>query len=196
MMSPEGVPDRVARAMATVPRRTFLRPRDRLRSAFDAPLPIGHGQTNSQPSTVAAMLALLDVHPGHRVLDVGSGSGWTTALLARLTGPTGSVLGVERVHDLVTFGSTNLARLGMPWARIEPAAPGRLGAPDAGPFDRILVSAESGRLPQALVDQLGPDGIMVIPVAGRMLTVTRVGPGAEVAVAAHGAYLFVPLIED
>ena len=140
------------------------------------------------------MLALLDVRPGHRVLDVGAGSGWTTALLARLTGPTGRVLGLERVPALAAFGADNLGRAGMPWARLETAAPGVLGAPRSGPYDRILVSAEAGQLPQALVDQLADGGVLVVPVAGRMLRVVRSGP--ERHVTEHGRYLFVPLVED
>src|SRR5690349_9944297 len=97
----------VAAAFRAVDRGDFLRPADRRNAAYDGPIPIGHGQTNSQPRTVRAMLMLLDVGPGHRVLDVGSGSGWTTALLAHLVGPEGSVLGLERVEDLVTFGAEN-----------------------------------------------------------------------------------------
>ncbi len=185
--------DRVAEAMAAVRREDFLRPADRWHAGYDAPIPIGHGQTSSQPSTVAAMLTLLDVRRGQHVLDVGCGSGWTTALLARLTGETGSVLGLERVPDLVAFGAANLARTGMPWARIEAAAPDRLGSPADGPYDRILVSAQPDRLPEALVDQLAEGGILVIPVAGRMLRVRRTG--AARAVTEHGRYLFVPLVE-
>ena len=193
-MSPDRPEDRVARALEALPRTGFLRRLERLRAGLDGPLPIGHGQTSSQPRTVAEMLALLDVRPGQRVLDVGSGSGWTTALLARLTGPGGVVVGVERVPDLVAFGAANLERAGMPWARITTAAAGVLGAPALGPFDRILVSAGAERLPAALVDQLADGGVMVIPVAGVMLRVGRAGD--EIAVERHGHYLFVPLVED
>ncbi len=193
-VGPDRSEDRVAQALAAVPRSGFLRRLERLRAGHDGPLPIGHGQTSSQPRTVAEMLVLLDVRPGQRVLDVGSGSGWTTALLARLTGPDGVVVGVERVPDLVAFGAANLGRAGMPWAHITTAVPGVLGDPALGPFDRILVSAGAERLPGALVDQLADGGVMVIPVAGVMLRVSRAGD--EVAVERHGHYLFVPLVEE
>ena len=86
--------DAVTAAFEAIPREGFLPRDERRRAGHDGPLPIGEGQTNSQPRTVANMLRLLEVGPGQRVLDVGSGSGWTTALLAHLVGPTGSVLGV------------------------------------------------------------------------------------------------------
>jgi protein-L-isoaspartate(D-aspartate) O-methyltransferase len=186
---------RVAEAMAACPRERFLPLRERRHAGRDGPLPIGHGQTSSQPRTVAAMLELLDVQPGDHVLDVGAGSGWTTALLAHLTGPTGSVTGVERVPELVTFGAANLDRARMPWARLALATPGTLGSPEDAPFDRVLVSAEAATLPRALVDQLAPGGVMVIPVKGWMHRVALDAQG-EARVEFHGAYRFVPLIED
>lgn len=181
--------DRVSEAFAAHPREGFLRRADRRRAAHDGPLAIGRGQTNSQPRTVADMLRLLDVLPGHRVLDVGSGSGWTTALLAHLVGPTGSVLGLELEEDLVSFGRDNLDATQQPWARIEQATPGEYGAAAEAPYDRILVSAAATELPGSLVDQLAADGAMVIPVAGVMLRVSNPGP----TITEHGFYRFVPL---
>lgn len=183
--------DRIADAFSAAPRRLFLPRGARWRSALDAPILIGHGQTNSQPRTVEAMLRLLEVRPGDRVLDVGSGSGWTTALLAHLTGPSGEVLGVEIEPELVDFGVANLARAGVPWASIAAAEPGVLGRPEQAPYDRILVSAMASGIPDELVDQLTEDGRMVIPVAGRMLLVHRAAEGVEVTT--HGEYRFVPL---
>lgn len=181
----------MSRAFDAVPRDGFLPEADRAHSSYDEPIPIGHGQTNSQPTTVKNMLRLLEVHPGQRVLDVGSGSGWTTGLLAHLTGPTGSVHGVELVPELVAAGAANLAATGQGWASIRQAEPGVLGLPDQAPFDRILVSAEADELPEELVDQLGDQGRMVIPVVGTMLLVVR--HGTEVRTTRHGSYRFVPL---
>lgn len=184
--------DAVDDAFAAVPRRGFLPRRERRRASHDGPLPIGHGQTNSQPRTVAAMLRLLEVHPGHRILDVGAGSGWTTRLLAHLTGPDGLVVGTEIVPELVELGRANLARSsGPPWARIEQADPDAVGWPGEAPYDRVLVSAQARKLPEALVDQLEVDGRMVLPVDSTMLLVRRTPVGVHIT--EHGRYRFVPL---
>lgn len=181
--------DSVDAAFDATPRRDFLPRRVRRRASYDGPLTIAAGQTNSQPRTVDDMLRLLGVCPGQRVLDVGAGSGWTTALLAHLVGPTGVVLGLELEPELVSFGSANLARTGRDWATIRPATPGVLGDPDGAPWDRILVSAMAQTLPTPLVDQLADDGVLVAPVDGTMLRVQNPGP----VVTEHGHYRFVPL---
>ena len=182
----------VREAMVARPRAAYLPPEVSARGDDDVPLAIGHGATCSQPSTVAEMLTLLDPQPGDLVLDVGSGSGWTTALLARVVGPSGMVVGVELEPALVDMGRENLARAGVD-ARIEQAVPGRVGWPDDAPFDRILVSAEAQEVPASLVAQLTPEGRMVIPVRGTMGVVRRHGDTFEMRTL--GAYRFVPLRE-
>ncbi len=186
---PTSAVERVDAAFAASPRTRHLPPDQQGFAGLDRALPIGHGQTNSQPRTVRDMLLALDPQPGQRVLDVGSGSGWTTVLLARLVGPAGSVLGLEVVPELVEAGRVALAAAGLPWARIEAAEPGVLGAPGRAPFDRILVSAMATAVPAALVEQLSADGVLVVPAGGRLWRVTRT-ERVEL-----GRYVFVPLVE-
>jgi protein-L-isoaspartate(D-aspartate) O-methyltransferase len=186
--------DPVDEAMATVDRRGFLPRAQRRFAEQDRPLAIGGGQTSSQPSTVAAMLRLLQVPRDARVLDVGAGSGWTTALLARLVGPGGRVVGVERDPGIAAWGAANVAQADVPWASLEPARRGVLGRPGET-FDRVLVSAAAQALPTALVEQVAPGGRLVVPVRHTMLLVVRDADGA-VRTSEHGSYSFVPLVED
>lgn len=171
---------RILAAFDAVPRERFL-PLDQQRfAAVDRALPLGYDVTNSQPTTVRAMLALLGVEHGDRVLDVGCGSGWSTALLAHLTGPTGLVVGVELVPEVLAMARANLGR--SPRIELHQADPAVLGWPLGAPYDRVLVSADAVVLPNALVRQLRPGGVLVGPVDGEMLRVER-----------HGRYIFVPL---
>lgn len=195
--------DRITEAFAQVPRAPFLPAAERISAGDNVPLPIGLGQTNSQPSTVVDMLRLLDPHPGDTVLDLGSGSGWTSMLLAVLVGGAGKVFGVERHHKLVESSRAAVEAVTVEFAdrkslaevAIAEAAPGTLGLPDEAPFDRILVSAGAESLPAELVDQLAIGAAMVIPTAGEMLKVLRDGYGTdEVTITRHGLYRFVPLI--
>ncbi len=185
---------RVVAALAAIPRARFLPEDVRDRAALDEPLPIGHGATNSQPWTVQFMLELLHLTEGDAVLDVGSGSGWTTALIGHLVGPKGSVLGIEAVPELVAFGRDNLAAFHLPWARIEPASHGVLGAAEAGPFDRILVSADAHELPTDLESQLAVGGRMVVPASGVMWVVDREHDGWHREPIAGYRFSFVPLV--
>jgi len=178
--------------MHATPREYFLPRSQRRHAAADRPLPIGRGQTNSQPSTVRRMLELLDVHAGHRVLDVGSGSGWTTAILARLVGPTGRVIGVELEPKLAVWGRSNVAAVGLPWACVQTASDDDLGWPEEAPYQRILVSAQSAEVPAPLVAQLGDEGVMVLPVAGQLVRLRR-RPDGAVETERFGHYRFVPL---
>lgn len=190
MTDPERAHD-IDEAMKHLDRRRFLPEARRAQAREDYPLPIGNGQTCSQPSTVATMLRHLQVPPGARVLDIGAGSGWTTALLARLVGPTGKVLGLELEPELATWGSANLAAWAMRWARIEPATPGVLGRAIEGGWSRILVSASARVLPPELCDQLADGGRMVIPVRSTLWGVER--HGDELESTNLGSYSFVPL---
>jgi protein-L-isoaspartate(D-aspartate) O-methyltransferase len=151
---------RVLDAMARVPRERFV-PEDQRSEAYaDKALPIGWGQTISQPYIVALMTEALELTGGQKVLEVGTGSGYQTAILAELAG---QVFSVERCPELSAQAEAVLAELGYANATLK-VGDGSLGWPDAAPFDRIIVTAAAAECPSALFDQLQEGGILVIPV--------------------------------
>ncbi len=182
---------RIAEAFAAVDRRFFVPPGFEAQMYEDHPLPIGEGQTISQPSTVAFMLELLQPEAGDRILDIGSGSGWTTALLGYLAGEKGSVEGLERQPALVETGRRNLAPLGLPNVRIDPAG-AVLGRPGET-YDKILVSASAPQLPVQLFDQLRPGGVLVIPVEHTIYRFEKQDDGT-IRREAYPGFVFVPLV--
>ena len=154
----------VVKAFNKLDRRDFVDDHQQTIADSDQPLPIGLGQTISQPTTVAFMIELLKVQPGQIVLDVGSGSGWTSAILAELVGNRGRVYAVERMAKLKKLGEENVKRLGYRNTQFI-TGDGSLGLPDQAPFDRILVSASVPQLPLSLKNQLSENhGRMVIPI--------------------------------
>jgi len=156
----------IIRAFKKIKRKDFVLPQDQKRVEIDSPLPIGYGQTISQPLTVAFAIELLKPEAGDKILDVGSGSGWTTALLSEVTGQSGGVYGLEIVPELKEFGEKNLAKYNFikkGVARIL-LAQGRRGLPEEAPFDKILVSAAAKEVPEELKKELKIGGRMVIPV--------------------------------
>jgi protein-L-isoaspartate(D-aspartate) O-methyltransferase len=179
-------------AFRKFPRKDFLPKIMKPFAKSDEPLRIGHGQTNSQPSLVRQMLKWLDPQPGDRILDVGSGSGWTTAILAHLTGLNGEVFAVEKVPELVEHGQENARAAGVTNLHFSQAGD-ELGLPEHAPYDRILVSASASELPKSLFDQLKPGGKMVIPVKNDILEVTK-KPSGVLDVLLHAGYVFVPLV--
>lgn len=161
----------------------------------DIALPIGYGQTISQPLTVAVMLELLDPKRGQKILDVGSGSGWTAALLAYIVGGQGKVIAVEGIEQLEKFGEKNVDKFGYVKKGIVEfyAADGNIGFPPAAPFDRILVSAAAEKIPQALKDQLKIGGKMVIPVKNA-ITYLEKKSETDFYKEEYPGFSFVPLI--
>lgn len=177
--------------MAVIRRADFLPEAQRPYADLDEPLPLLPGSTNSQPSTVRFMLEALAPLPGQRVLDIGSGSGWTSALLGHLVGEHGEVLGLDISAPLIDFAREANASYHQPWVRFELVEPGVLGTPGCT-WDRILVSADAGRLPAELTRQLGDGGRMVLPVGNDLLLVTRQDDQLDV-VTLPGRWRFVPL---
>jgi protein-L-isoaspartate(D-aspartate) O-methyltransferase len=191
-----GIKDpRVLAAMAAVPRESFVPDRERAAAYQDGPLPIGAGQTISQPYMVARMTELIHVAAGERVLDVGTGSGYQAAILAELGC---QVTSIEREPHLAASAATRLSDLGYA-DRVEVrTGDGTLGAPDLAPVDAIVVAAAAPAIPDALREQLGDGRRMVIPVGTRreqqLIVVER--HGDEWREWSDGPCVFVPLIGE
>jgi protein-L-isoaspartate(D-aspartate) O-methyltransferase len=159
-----GVRDpRLLAVMESVPRHCFIPSGDLAWAYADGPLPIGHGQTISQPYIVALMTALLELEAADCVLEVGTGSGYQAAVLAKMAA---EVHTVELIPDLAVLASRTLADLGYANVHVHPGD-GSLGWPPAAPFDGILVAAAAPSAPQPLLDQLADGGRLVLPVGGR-----------------------------
>jgi protein-L-isoaspartate(D-aspartate) O-methyltransferase len=152
--------ERVLNAMLRVPRHEFAPERYRDQAYEDHPLPIGEEQTISQPYIVAIMLEALKLSPSHRVLEVGTGSGYLTALLAELAA---EVISIERHAALADAARELLGRMSYKNVRVI-TGDGSQGFPEAAPYDSIIVSAAAPQLPRALIDQLSEGGRMIIPV--------------------------------
>jgi protein-L-isoaspartate(D-aspartate) O-methyltransferase len=174
-------------------RKNFVPLDLRVKSDIDTPLPIGFGQTISQPTTVEMMLKWLEPQEGNKVLDVGSGSGWTTALLSGLVGPSGKVYAVEVIPELLEFGRNNNFKAGVKNAEFYPTQK-KYGLQKFAPFDRILVSAAAQKVPQELLEQLGDHSKMVIPVNSDVLEITKYDN--EYKTIAHPGFAFVPLVNN
>ena len=184
----------VLEAIAAVPRERFVPAESRGSAYLDIPLPIGKGQTISQPTMVAEMTAALRVNPRDKILEVGTGSGYQAALLAKLA-PQGMVVTVERVPELAARAEATLLELDYRNVVVEMAGlvP---GCPERGPYDAILVAAAAPAIPLSLMAQLRVGGRMALPVGPReeqqLLLVLKTGEGASIN--ALGPCRFVPLL--
>ena len=184
--------ERVLDAMAHVPRELFVPEHERRRAYSDAALPIGHGQTISQPYMVALIAEVLRVRPDELVLDVGTGSGYQAAVLAELGA---DVVTVERIPELAEQARANLEAAG--YAQVEVrVGDGTLGVPERAPFDAVAVAAAAPAMPETLYEQLRPRGRLVVPVGGpraqRLEVVVRSPEGPAVV---HSVPCrFVPLV--
>ena len=184
---------RVLEAMERVPRELFV-PDESAHEAYDdSPLPIGAGQTISQPYMVALSTILARIPAGGRVLEIGTGSGYQAAILAQLAG---QVVSIERHHALAESARAALGAAGITNVEVR-VGDGSLGVPERAPFDAIVVTAAAPKIPPALVLQLAPGGRLVIPTGPRdvqrLQVVTR-GHSGELRIDDHEACRYVPLV--
>jgi protein-L-isoaspartate(D-aspartate) O-methyltransferase len=190
-----GVTDpRVLAAMREVPRHAFVPDEFRSAAYEDRPLPIGEGQTISQPYMVAAMTAALEPHEDHRVLEIGTGSGYQTAILAKLSR---WVVTIERHAPLAHRAENTLESLGFANVRVV-VGDGSRGYPPEAPYDRILVTAGAPAVPEALTDQLSDGGRLVIPVGSegyqKLMIIDR--KGDRLTDREGEGCVFVPLVGE
>ena len=190
-----GISDaRVLAAMSRVPREKFIPVEYRARAYEDHPLPIGEEQTISQPYVVAIMLEALAIAASDKVLEIGTGSGYVTALLAEMAA---QVFSIERHAALAEGALSRLAELGYANVRVI-TGDGTLGLPHHAPFDAILVSAAAPEIPPALLAQLAEGGRMIVPVGGfdsqQLYFVRKIAGQLQVSI--REAVRFVPLIAD
>ena len=187
----------IVRAFEKIKREDFVLDEFKKEAEEDIALSIGYGQTISQPLTVVFMLELLDPKPGQKILDVGSGSGWTTALLSYIVGKKGEVAAMERKEELKSFGEANADKYGFVREGIAKfiLGDGSRGYQKYAPYDRILVSASADCAPNALKDQLGVFGKMVIPVGDSIWLMEKTGEN-KFRKKEYSGFMFVPLVES
>ncbi len=181
-------------AFREVPREEFVPASSAAQAYGDHPLPIGSGQTISQPYIVALMIEAAGIKPGDRVLEVGAGSGYAAAVMSRIAS---EVVAIERQPDLVRMARERIERLGYDNARIV-EGDGSTGWPEAAPYDSILAAASGSHVPKPLVDQLADGGRIVMPLGepGWVQQLVRVTKGSDGSLSQDnlGAVRFVPLI--
>ncbi len=191
----------IIRAFKKIKREDFLLPEDKSQAKIDNALPIGYGQTISQPAVVTFMLELLQPEAGDKILDVGSGSGWTTALLAEIAGKRGKVYSIERILELKNFGEQNISKYGfIKEGRVTIIhGDGYAGLPKYAPFDKILVSAAAVKTPPQLLAQLKIKGRMVIPIGkqyeSQELVLYKKTGKNKFKIEHFPGFVFVPLVK-
>jgi protein-L-isoaspartate(D-aspartate) O-methyltransferase len=186
----------IQKAFEAIDRKDFVEDDYKVEAYEDYPLPTLEGQTISQPTTVGFMLELLDPQEGDTVLDIGSGSGWTTALLGHIVGPDGKVIGLEVKQELVKVGQKNIKKYSDLPIEIRQAGK-ETGLNKEGPYNRILAGAaflNKEDAPVELLFQLSPGGTMVIPIANSIFKFEKVSDD-EIVETEYPGFVFVPYVE-
>lgn len=185
----------IIRAFLTIKREDFVLDKVKDSAYLNTALSIGFGQTISQPLVVAFMLELLQPQKGEKILDIGSGSGWTTALLAYLVQPTGKVIGIDIKKELITFGENNVKKYNFLRKKIVEFiwSDGKLGYEKYAPYDKILVSASSDTIPSKLLEQLKINGRLVIPIQDTIILVEKLANN-KIKTQEFPGFVFVPLV--
>jgi len=188
--------DRIISAFTKIKRVDFVTPGMEDLSQLNEALPIGFGQTISQPLVVGFMVELLDPREGEKILDVGSGSGWTTALLAELVGEMGKVVAIELVPELKTFGETNVRKYDFVERGIAQfiCGDGSKGYKSQAPFDKILASASAKEMPNAWKEQLKIGGRIVTPIDSSIWLFIKKSE-TEFEKTEYPGFVFVPFVE-
>ena len=184
-------------AFRKIDRADFVREEEKYRAYLNIPLPIGYRQTCSQPLTVAFMLEQLQPQKGNKILDVGSGSGWLTALLAQIVGETGKIYAIERITALKEFGAENIAKYNFIKKGIVKCfcSDGTKGWSSRAPYDKIIVSASAEKIPLPLKEQLKINGRLVVPILDSIWVVIRKDEN-QFEEREFSGFIFVPLIEN
>lgn len=185
---------KVENAIRQTPRHHFIPESLKNRAYDNSPIPIMKNQTISQPSVVSRMTEWLDLKEGHKVLEIGSGSGWQCAIIAKLVGK-GKIFTIERHHLLANFAKKNLEKLGIKNVKII-YGDGRLGLPEESPFDRIIITAACKEVPKSLLNQLAKDGLLIAPVGENIqsLILIKKTSNGFIEIKNQKGYVFVPLI--
>ncbi|MBI2013030.1 MAG: protein-L-isoaspartate O-methyltransferase [Candidatus Colwellbacteria bacterium] len=183
-------------AFREIKREDFVPEEFKEEAYVNAPLPIGEGQTISQPLTVAFMLELLLPQPGERILDVGTGSGWQAALLAHTVGENGKVIAIERIEELKIMAETNINKYKSLVPRIDIIlGDGSKGYEEEAPYDKIIAAAAAEEVPAAWKEQLKTGGTIVAPVGASVVVMSKIN-AERFETREYYGFSFVPLILD